>query len=295
MNPQAMGLGRTDCLELEDDHGVIRSVARALKLLTLLNQNYALSLHDLHGMSGLPKPTVFRILSTLQAEGYVEFEGRQGFYRIGAKVCELSSGYSDSAVLADLCRPVLMTTTQASKWPLALGVLDGLEMVVRVSTMPQSPMAVAPSTQGKRYNLLRSALGAAHLAFCAESERALLLDLALEEADDPQAEAQIRRRIADAQRRGYALRMPQAPGDTGTAALPIRSGGSVIGVLSLTTFGSVMSEAFVDGQRSVLDSVVSSVERAFELRLRAPPQSVAFLRQTPAPGRTSPFAKAARS
>lgn len=264
-------------------------MARALKLLALVNTQYAVSLHDLHRMSGLPKPTVFRILTTLQADGYVELEGRQGVYRVGAKVCELSAGYSEAAMLVDLCRPILLATTQRIKWPLGLGLLDELEMAVRFSTMPHSPMAVQSSTQGHRHSLLRSAMGAAYLAFCPDEERDLLLELAFEEAGAAADPARIQRRIEAARHRGYGLRLPGKPGDSATAALPIRHGGRVVAVLSLTTFGSVMTDSFVSGLRGTLDDVVAQIERAYDLRVNDPPEAVAFLKRS---GRSPAFQSA---
>lgn len=281
MSATALDVDAAGHAEPSEDTGIIRSVTRALKLLALVNTQYAVSLHDLHRMSGLPKPTVFRILTTLQAEGYVELEGRQGVYRVAAKVCELSAGYSEAAMLVDLCRPLLLAATQRIKWPLGLGVLDELEMAVRFSTMPHSPMAVESSTQGHRHSLLRSAMGAAYLAFCPDEERRLLLDLALEEAGPGADAARIHKRIEATRRRGYGLRLPAKAGESATAALPIRHADRVIGTLSLTTFGSVMTDGFVAGLRETLDGVLSDIEQAYALRVGEPPESVAFLRGAP--------------
>jgi IclR family mhp operon transcriptional activator len=281
VNAIALDVGSAGSEEHGEDSGIIRSVARALKLLTLINSQYAISLHDLHRMSGLPKPTVFRFLTTLQAEGYVEMEGRQGVYRVGAKVCELSAGYSQATMLVDLCRPILLATTQRIKWPLGLGLLDELDMTVRFSTMPHSPMAVQPSTQGHRYGLLRSAMGAAYLAFCPDEERELLLELAFEEAGEAADPQRVQRRIEAARRRGYALRLPEKAGDSATAALPMLHKGKVIAVLSMTTFGSAMNEALIESLRETLDWVVAEIERNYALRVSEPLEAVTFLRRKP--------------
>ena len=62
--------------------GQIRSIARALELLNAMNERQPCTLADLHVATGLPKPTVFRILATLKHEGYVKREGGLGQYRL---------------------------------------------------------------------------------------------------------------------------------------------------------------------------------------------------------------------
>ena len=66
--------------------GHIRAVARALNLLDAMNERQPCSLAELHHATGLPKPTVFRILATLEAEGYVRSEGALGQYRLTARI-----------------------------------------------------------------------------------------------------------------------------------------------------------------------------------------------------------------
>ncbi|MBN9009232.1 MAG: helix-turn-helix domain-containing protein, partial [Rhizobiales bacterium] len=50
---------------------MIRSTSRGLAVLRAMNARMHSTLADLHRDTGLPKPTVFRILETLRDEGYV--------------------------------------------------------------------------------------------------------------------------------------------------------------------------------------------------------------------------------
>ena len=45
---------------------VIRSITRALRLLDAMNERQSCTLAELNSATGLPKPTIFRILATLQ-------------------------------------------------------------------------------------------------------------------------------------------------------------------------------------------------------------------------------------
>src|ERR1700679_3999345 len=62
--------------------GSVPSVVRALHLLRLVNEQRGLTQQDIHVLSGLPKPTVFRLLQTLKHEGYVEPDGARGVFHV---------------------------------------------------------------------------------------------------------------------------------------------------------------------------------------------------------------------
>lgn len=157
--------------------GQIRSVARAFGLLHAMNEKQPCSLAELHIATGLPKPTVFRILATLEQEGYVRNEGGLGQYRVTEKARRLGAGYSEKSLIVDVGAPLVLAVTKIIKWPLAIGILDGDAMVVRYSTMPYSPLAVQATTLGHRLGLFESAMGQAYMAFCGERERRILLDM----------------------------------------------------------------------------------------------------------------------
>ncbi len=242
----------------------IRAVGRAFMLLRLMNQRYASSLADLHRLSGLPKPTVCRILATLEHEGYVEHEGRNGIYRLASKVHELSAGYNEESQLIDRSTPILLEATRRIKWPLAIGALDGMTIAVRFSTMRQSPMAVQNTTLGNRHGLLKSAMGMTYLAFCPDGEREALLAIVARDPNGAFDRPRIEAKLEAIRTRGYGLRYPEKAGGSATAALPILHRGQIVAVLALTTFGSLMSERFVEQHRVELDTIVADISRALE-------------------------------
>ena len=231
-----------------DPDATIRSVARSLELLRCMNQHPEAGLQELHVRTGLPKPTVHRLLATLKAEGYVQQDaGSGGRYRLAAKVRELSGGFTEKSRLVEAGAPIALATTRRIQWPLALGTLDGEVMVVRYSTMPYSPLAVQATSVGHRHGLLESAMGLAYLAFCGQSQRRILIDLLRESAPLDGRGRRIWRAsdaaalIAATQRQGYGLRLPKARGDSATVAVPVLPGEGIAGVLSMTTFGNLMT------------------------------------------------------
>ena len=72
----------------------VRSVKRALTLLrTFLAHDGELSAAELSKETGLDPSTVFRLLSTLEAQGFVEMNHATAKYRPGVIVLELGSRF----------------------------------------------------------------------------------------------------------------------------------------------------------------------------------------------------------
>ena len=198
----------------------IRAISRAMQLLRTMNMQLESSLQSLHLQTGLPKPTIFRILRTLRQEGYVHTVGDGGHYRLTSKVKELGAGYTEKSAIVDVGSPVVLSLTREIQWPLAIGTLDGDAIVVRYSTMPYSPLAVHATTLGQRLGLLDTAMGRVYLAFCPANERTMLLQLLRNAA--PNGLIGEERHLADelelVRRHGYAVRKPNAQRSSATVS-----------------------------------------------------------------------------
>jgi IclR family transcriptional regulator, mhp operon transcriptional activator len=242
--------------------GEIRSVRRALALLRLLNQREVWDLHSLHECAEMPKPTVYRLLSTLRKAGYVQSDRGTGEYRLAERVQELASGYTEKSLLVEIGAPVALSVTRRIRWPLALGTLSEDVIVVRYSTMPESPLAVQTTTLGHRLGLLESAMGFAYLAFCPASEYEILISL-LSEASPRRAAIDvswIAAQVELTRRRGYGLRLPQAGShSSATLAVPIKHREEVMGILSMTTFGRAMTKTTIACHEPVLRETAATI------------------------------------
>ena len=186
-----------------------RSVQRALLVLRALNGKEVWALGELQQATGLPKSTLHRLLATLQAEGYV-YSGAEmhGRYRLTQEVRQLSAGYSEKSRLADVAAPIVIAATRKSRWPMAVGVIDGTEVRAVACTIPYSPYSMKPTCYGQRFDLLGTAFGSTYLAFCAPRERRILLQL-LRQRVDPAAlptPGALRNFLGCIRKRGYGLR-----------------------------------------------------------------------------------------
>lgn len=231
-------------------------------MLRLINEQQGLTLQDIHVLSGLPKPTVFRLLQTLKREGYVEPDGIRGVFHVSSKTLELSAGYTERTLIVKIAAPIaLATTRKLIKWPLAIGTLDRGTILVRYSSMPYSPLGVATSTLGHRHDLLESAMGRAYLIACDPTERRNLVLLLKSNSQSAAAEIQAKLDAVLANSHlGYGLRLAQNKGDSATLAIAIRYGEDVLAVLSMTTFGNVMKASFIAKMLPVLRSTAARIE-----------------------------------
>ena len=223
----------------------IQSVVRAIEVLQALNRQPLSTIDSLHKQTGVPKPSLVRMLQTFASQGLVAHAPQYGAYQLTSQVSTLSCGYHSEPRLVEAARPVAEALTREIKWPVALAVLDVDAIVVRYSTIPNSPLALLHSTINMRLSLVSRALGRAYFAFCAAGERDALLEI-LRHSDNPEdAPARdapaLRRLLAGIRRQGYALREPGVRPVSGTLAVPVFEGQRVAASLGVTWFASTLN------------------------------------------------------
>ncbi|HSW05808.1 DNA-binding transcriptional regulator [Aquabacterium sp.] len=225
----------------------VNVVVRALQLLRALNREPVSTIDTLHKHTALPKPTIVRLLRTLESEGLVKHAPQYGAYYLTAEVNALSSGYHSEPRIVEASAAIADALTQALKWPVSVAVQDGDAMIVRYSTIPNSPLSFFHSTINMRLSLLTQALGRAYLAFCDPLAQQALLELLAQtgqsDAERAVEPAGIRHLLAQVRAQGYALRDPRVRPESSTIAVPIFEGGRVIATIGLTWFSSALTVA----------------------------------------------------
>jgi len=226
----------------------VESVRRALGILHELNRQRVSSVHHLHQTTGLPKPTIVRLLDTLIALGYVVNDRRQGGYQVTSLVRSLSAGFHGDPLVVEAARPWAIAFTRKYQWPVAVAVLDRDAVAVRFSTIPDSPVSPFHATINIRLQLMTRALGRAYIAFCPASERSLLLDMLAASKDPEDAAARNRdaalTQLAMIKRSGFADRSTMVePKSSSTIAVPITLGRKVLATVGVTFFTSAIPKA----------------------------------------------------
>jgi IclR family transcriptional regulator, acetate operon repressor len=141
--------------------GGVQSIERAFDLLEMLaDAGGALGLSELANASGLPLPTVHRLMRTLVNRGYVRQETSRR-YTLGSKLIRL--GETSSRMLGTWLRPFLAQLVRLTGETANLAMLDGDE-VVYIAQVP-SPHSMRMFTEpGRRVRPHSTAVGKALLA-----------------------------------------------------------------------------------------------------------------------------------
>lgn len=235
----------------------VEPVLRALNILAALNRHASASLAVLADETGLPKPTVSRLLETLEEGGFVVRLPRRAGYALRERVLRLSSGFRHTDAVVEASRPFLSSLTAEHKWPVGIATLDRDAMRVRMSTGRESPFSIDESFVNRRVPMLLSALGRAYIAFCPPDERETILaqlrasSRATDRlARDPRG---MTRLIQSVQRAGYAstVSVPGTPAQG--LAVPVMRGARVLATMTMRYIGAALTEQ--DAARRYLASM----------------------------------------
>jgi IclR family mhp operon transcriptional activator len=226
----------------------IRSLERGLKVLQALQENPISSLHDIHQRTRISKPSLLRILHTLEQSGLVSRRLADGRYRISANLSHLARKRDRYDGVAEAAAPILDRLCQKVSWPSDLMVPAGDHLEIRESSRGRSPFAISfmEDRIGTPVNWALSAVGRAYLAFCPESERQKILAL-LRKSDKPEDRLardarRVDRILADTRAKGYGARDPsfsggaygrQTPDGLQGIAVPLLDRGHVHGVINI--------------------------------------------------------------
>lgn len=277
--------GRSACrnLEIALAEPPVESVLRALSLLRELNRARFSSVKDLHAATGLPKATIVRLLKTLCDAQYVTNDRRQGGYQITSNVKALSCGYHGDPLVVEAARPWAIEFTRRHRWPIAMATFEEDAVVVRLSTIPDSPVSPFHGTINLRLDLLTRALGRAYLAFCPDQERDRLVDASGLREEARRESLAMLARVRSA---GFALRDPAVePRSSNTIAVPVMRGDAVLATIGMTYYKSAYPPA---------QAVATFVPRLRRLAMRIGESAAALEMRDPILGATREFRPAER-
>jgi len=153
--------------------GGVQSIERAFDLLEMLaDAGGAIGLSELAASSGLPLPTVHRLMRTLVNRGYVRQEASRR-YTLGSRLIRL--GETSSRMLGTSLRPFLAQLVRVTGETANLAMLDGDE-VVYIAQVP-SPHQMRMFTEpGRRVRVHCTAVGKALLAQLPPGEARAMLE-----------------------------------------------------------------------------------------------------------------------
>ena len=224
----------------------VRAFKRGLDVLHEVNRSGGIRAGDVARRLDLPRPTVYRLLETLDELGYVARSASDDRFRVTRRALSLGDGYDPGIFICQAAAPYLAELSKNLVWPVDLSTYENAAMVIQETTHARSPMSIDRGMIGKRLPMLRTSAGRAYLAACTPMERDVIINhlRRIDEADDrPFLEPhRLSRMIAETSHRGYAIRNEgEYNPKTSSIAIPIRRGEVVFGCISIIWIRSAMS------------------------------------------------------
>ncbi len=239
--------GKTPKPDKDEDKYNIRAIERALSVLDVFaRQRRKLSLDELTKLTKLSKPTVFRILSTLQSQKYVLLDKNDGRYRLGSIFLTLASSVFSSFNIGTIARPHLIALRNTAQATVLLGTLLEDHLVYLDKTEGRGPVRLADDIAWRRDPVNYGMLGMTLMAHLDLSEAERLLDefpLATYTPKTMIDRVLFLKRLDEIKRLGYALEFEEAIDGVWGVAAPIwNSAREVVAAVGAALPMSVCSE-----------------------------------------------------
>jgi IclR family transcriptional regulator, acetate operon repressor len=188
--------------------GTMKSVLRSFAVLEAVAESQPIGLSRLSRELSLPKPTVSRILKTLQRAGWAAPEGQAGDVRwtITARALSVGSHVMSQVDLRELARPVITQLGAETDENIHLSVPDGSALVL-IDKVQSSRSVQTIAQIGERVPMHLTGSGWAYLSrLDARIVDAMLpKDLAVDQPELFMDRARLIEELAEVRERGYAI------------------------------------------------------------------------------------------
>lgn len=204
----------------------VSALQRGLAVLRCFEERAApLSHGELARLTGIPKPSLTRLVATLVAQGFLRLAPESEHYLLGSAVVTLARSFLASFDMRTYARPHMMALAEDIGGWSYLGARNGLEMVLIETCRSRSAVLRSRLDVGSRVPLANSALGRAYLGALGARERNdVLRQIRRSQPDEwPHLHAGIRRALLDFERRGYSASLGEWHPDVNSIAVPLRA------------------------------------------------------------------------
>lgn len=234
----------------DDDPNFIEAIARGFDVIKAFGPHTpVMSLSEVAGATGLARPTVRRILLTLETLGYVRSPPGGGF-TLTARVLDLGLTHVQSLGLWGVARPHMERLVARTHESTSIAELDGSDIVYAARVAVPKIIALAVGI-GTRFPAAQTSLGKVLLAGLDPRE----LDKALAEPSRSGAEprhrfdrAELHETLRDVRAKGWALTDQQLAAGIRSVAAPLRDGGGrVIAAMNVTVHAAETSVETLTG------------------------------------------------
>lgn len=224
LEPSAEGEA-ADRPESEDRPGYrVEALAKGLRILSLFDeQRPSWRVSDLAAATGLPMPTVYRVVMTLASEGYLDHLP-SGDYRPGVRTLTLGTAALRSLDLVSIATPKLTELGQRTAETVNLAVLNG-DRVLYLVRLRNSDLVTANIQVGSTLPAVYASIGKLLLAHLDEADLNKRITAASFSANSgPNAKvslAELRQELAAIRDQGWAMQDEELAYGLRSVAAPI--------------------------------------------------------------------------
>ncbi len=199
--------GRPRAWDDKGDQNTIKSLDRALEVIVRLGEMQGATLSEIASELGSSPATVYRILSTFQGRGFVDFDERDQIWSIGPAAFLTGSHFLRRTSLVERARPIMRHLMEATGETANLGIeRDGKVLFLgQVETHATIRAFFPPGTEGAMHS---SGIGKALLSRMDDTRQRQVLAAGKLEQFTPHTLTDPEAMIADlrtTRARGYAF------------------------------------------------------------------------------------------
>ena len=243
----------------------VQSVDRALQILGCFSLVAPeLTLIEICEKTELPKPTVFRLLSALEDQGFIDKSPDNQRYSVGIRVFELGNVYLSNLSIEQVAAPFMQAITHKFNIACNLAILDRGQVVYVASTNTSGPFQYAPI------------IGYRHYIHCSALGKSLVLDLPEEEVIAILADwgmprlspytitepADYLEELGNTKARGYSVDDQEGAVGIYCLAVPIQNrSGKVVGALSVSGPSPQYTDEYIEGLVSEMKASTAAMQR----------------------------------
>ncbi len=216
----------------------VSALERGIAVLRCFDEDTrVLSNTELARRTGIPRPTVTRLATTLVTLGLLKQEREGERFALAAGVLSPARAFLAALDVRGVARPHMQRLAEQFGGSVYLAVRDGLEMVLIEACRARSTMLAARLDVGSRVPMANSALGRAYLAALPQNEREQLIEtLRVTKGSEWTALASgLRAALDEARRHGYTISAGEWHPDINSVSVPLT--GPQAEVMALNTGG----------------------------------------------------------
>jgi len=248
----------------------VRALSRGLAVLRHVNRVGVCRAGEIARALGLPRPTVYRILHTLEEDGYIAFSPTSNRVRVTRLAASLGDGFAMTSQICQAAGPLFAKYAPQVVWPLDISIYENAAMVIQETTHGRSPLSIDRGMVGARLPMLRTSAGRCYLGLCPQAERELIIEHIRSLADPEDAPFLEDRFLlpmletVHQEKRGTRDGGEFRP-DTASYAVPVWSTGKVVACISMIWIHSALklSEA-IETTEAALRTISTEISAALD-------------------------------